>query len=61
MQWLASKAHNLEVGSSNLSLAIVLIFGIEQGLSRKSRVFSFKWLEHRPGQLSLEVLGSSPS
>ena len=42
MQWLASKAHNLEVGSSNLSLAIVLIFGIEQGLSRKSRVFSFK-------------------
>lgn len=29
MQWLASKAHNLEVGSSNLSLAIVLIFEIE--------------------------------
>lgn len=42
MQWLASKAHNLEVGSSNLSLAIVLIFEIEQGLSRKSRVFSSK-------------------
>ena len=57
MQWLASKAHNLEVGSSNLSLAIVLIFEIEQGLSRKSRVFSSKWLEHRPGQPSLEALG----